>query len=184
MKPYNTADIDNNHKMNLTLENYTINIAIRSFQRVSPGSPSLGGRKPGNIIWIACDLQGSRGFKSLSRRLIFPWTSYTRRPTHKHILDGSWLNLFVPGSPVAFPLLKRINVMLVLILFIGLADDKPLKRQGHKRLLQSLKLPLKQLKHARSKRSLATTRYNSVISFTKLKLRHTKRKIVPRSGEA
>src|SRR5919106_5431079 len=48
-----------------------INIAKGSLQRVLPGSPSLGGRKPGNIFLTACDLQGSRGFKSLSRRLVF-----------------------------------------------------------------------------------------------------------------
>ena len=54
-----------------TLYFLMINIAKGSLQRVLPGSPSLGGRKPGNIFLTACDLQGSRGFKSLSRRLVF-----------------------------------------------------------------------------------------------------------------
>src|SRR5918998_6890436 len=55
----------------LTSEYSLINISKGSLQRVLPGSPSLGGRKPGNIFLKACDLQGSRGFKSLSRRLVF-----------------------------------------------------------------------------------------------------------------
>src|ERR687896_1638602 len=77
----------------LTSEYSLINIAKGSLQRVLPGSPSLGGRKPGNIFLTACDLQGSRGFKSLSRRLVFHENVILERS-----VVGAWLYSAMSGS--------------------------------------------------------------------------------------
>ena len=108
-----------------------INIAKGSLQRVLPGSPSLGGRKPGNIFLKACDLQGSRGFKSLSRRLVFGENVILERP-----VVGTWPYSVMSGSlhtPTSsssilhdqFILLQSLQSLGELLLVVG-ANKVPL----------------------------------------------------------